>query len=206
MNLLKCYTIISLGCVFYAVGYTFFLEPAHLAAGGISGIALMITHFYRHLDTGIIIFLLNLPLLIIGAVISGKHFLFGTIWATAISSGMISFLEQWYPLPFAACEPYTCAVLGALLTGVGMGLIFRFHATTGGTDILVHLIQKKFPQTKTGYLFLSIDTIIVLVSGFVFQDAAVVFFSGLTLFGSSLIINLILYGRNNFPPETITSV
>ncbi len=206
MNLLKCYTAISLGCVFYAVGFAFFLEPAHLAAGGVSGIALMITHFHRHLDVGTVIFLLNLPLLTIGTAISGKHFFFGTIWATVVSSGMISFFEQWFPLPFVSYDQYTCAVLGALLTGVGMGLIFRFHATTGGTDILVHLIQKKFPQTKTGYLFLLIDTVIILASGFVFRDVTVVLFSGLTLLGNSLVINLILYGRNNILSETPSSV
>jgi len=205
MNLLKCYTAISLGCIFYAVGFAFFLEPAHLAPGGISGIALMITHFYRYLDTGNVIFLLNLPLLIIGTAVSGKNFFFGTIWATAVSSGMISFFEQWFPLSFAAHDPYTCAILGALFTGIGMGLIFRFHATTGGTDILVHLIQKKFPQTKTGYLFLLIDVIIVFVSGFVFMDVAVIFYSGLSLLGNSIIINLILYGRNGFLSETTSS-
>ena len=196
MNLLKCYTAISLGCLFYAVGFAFFLEPAHLSAGGVSGIALMITHYYQSLDGGTVIFLLNIPLLALGTAVSGKRFFFGTIWATAVSSGMISFCEHRLSSS-SDFDPYTCAVLGALLTGVGMGLIFRFHATTGGTDILVHLIQRKFPDIKTGHLFLLIDTSIILVSGYVFQDIAAALFSGLTLLGSSAVINLILYGRNN---------
>ncbi|MBQ7933093.1 MAG: YitT family protein, partial [Clostridia bacterium] len=94
MNLLKCYTAISLGCLFYAVGFAFFLEPAHLSAGGVSGIALMITHYYQSLDGGTVIFLLNIPLLALGTAVSGKRFFFGTIWATAVSSGMISFCEH----------------------------------------------------------------------------------------------------------------
>lgn len=193
MNVLKRYTVITLGCAVYAAGFALFLEPAHLAAGGVSGIAVLVTHFWKAIDGGTVIFLLNLPLLILGTAVFGRRFFFGTVWATVVSSGMISFAEHFVYAPVGD-DPYFCAVMGALFTGVGMGMIFRCHVTTGGTDIVVRLIQKKIPNVKTGYIFLFVDSMVVLASGFVFGDVAAVVYSGLSLTLNTLVLNLVIYG------------
>ena len=193
MKRLKRYGVITVGCVLYAVGFALFLEPAQLAAGGVSGIAVLVTHFYSRIDGGTIIFLLNLPLLIIGSAVFGGRFFFGTIWATTISSVLISYAEHFLYIP-KGDDRYFCAVMGALLTGLGMGLIFRCHATTGGTDIVVHLIQRKIPDVKAGYIFLLVDAAVVLASGVVFESAATIFYSALALTANTLVLNLVLYG------------
>ena len=193
MDVLKRYAVITFGCALYAAGFAWFLEPAHLAAGGVSGIAVLVTHFYETIDGGTVIFLLTLPLLIVGSAVFGGRFFFGTVWATVVSSGMISFAEH-FVYPTVGDDRYFCAVMGALFTGVGMGLIFRRHATTGGTDIVVRLIQRKLPDIKTGYIFLFVDAAVVLASGFVFGDAAAVFYSGLSLAVNTLVLNLVIYG------------
>ncbi|MGN1345547.1 MAG: YitT family protein [Eubacteriales bacterium] len=193
MDVLRRYTVITLGCALYAAGFALFLEPAHLAAGGVSGIAVLVTHFWEAVDGGTVIFLLNLPLLLVGSLVFGGRFFFGTVWATVVSSGMISLAEHFMYAPIGD-DRYFCAVMGALLTGVGMGMIFRCGATTGGTDIVVRLIQRRVPKIKTGYLFLFVDAAVVLASGVVFGDAATVVYSALSLAANTLVLNLMLYG------------
>ena len=193
MKLLKRYTLITFGCVLYAAGFSLFLEPADIAAGGVSGIAVIATHLWNSIDGGTVIFLLNLPLLIVGSAVFGGRFFFGTVWATAVSSAMISFAEH-FVYPPVGDDRYFCAILGALLTGIGMGIIFRCHATTGGTDIVVHLIQRKIPNIKAGYIFLLVDAAVVLASGVVFESAATIFYSALALTANTLVLNLTLYG------------
>lgn len=195
MDVLKRYTVITFGCALYAAGFALFLEPAHLAAGGVSGIAVIVTHFLDAVDGGTVIFLLNMPLLIAGSFVFGGRFFFGTVWATAVSSAMISYAEHFVHPPVGD-DRYFCAVMGALFTGIGMGMIFRCHATTGGTDIVVRLIQRKIPDMKTGYIFLFVDSAVVLAAGLVFRDVGTTFFSGLSLAGNTLMLNLVLYGMS----------
>ena len=75
-----------------------------------------------------------------------------------------------------------------------MGLIFRCNATTGGTDIVVHLIQRKMPDVKAGYIFLFVDAAVVLTAWVVFGDIGTMFYSGLALAANTLVLNLTLYG------------
>ncbi len=193
MDILKRYCIITAGCALYAAGFALFLEPADLAAGGVSGIAVIVTHLWNAIDGGTVIFLLNLPLLIVGSAVFGGRFFFGTVWATTVSSAMISFAEHAV-YPPVGDDRYFCAVIGALLTGIGMGLIFRCNATTGGTDIVVHLIQRKMPDVKAGYIFLFVDAAVVLTAWAVFGDIGTMFYSGLALAANTLVLNLTLYG------------
>ncbi len=197
MEVLKRYSLITVGCAVYATGFALFLEPVNLAAGGVSGIAVIIVHFLDMLDSGSVIFMLNLPLLITGAVVFGGKFFFGTIWATAASSGMISLFEHIMQHGNLSEDRFLCAMMGALLTGAGMGLIFRYGATTGGTDIVVRLIQRKIPHLKTGYIFLLVDSAIVITAGFVFRDAGTAVYSGISLAVNIFILNLVIYGTKH---------
>lgn len=193
MDILKRYTLITAGCALFAAGFSLFLEPADIAAGGVSGIAVIVTHLWNAIDGGTVIFLLNLPLLIVGSAVFGGRFFFGTVWATTISSVMISFAEH-FVYPPVGDDRYFCAVTGAVLTGIGMGLIFRCNATTGGTDIVVHLLQRKMPEVKTGYIFLLVDAAVVLAAWAVFGDIGTMFYSALALTANTLVLNMTLYG------------
>ena len=192
MKLLKKYFIITLGCLIYALGFALFLGPSDLAAGGVSGISVIITHFFRQIDKGILILVLNLPLLLIGTIVFGGKFFFGTVYATVFSSLFITFFEMFLTPPTV---DYVCSALaGALLTGIGMGMIFREEATTGGTDIVVRLIQKRKPHLRTGNIFLIVDSIIVFAAGIVFKNFNVMIYSAASLWANTYIFNLVLYG------------
>lgn len=194
MDLLKRYGIITLGCLIFAAGFALFLKPAEIAPGGVSGIAILISHFYPKLDSGIVILSLNVPLLIAGTVILGRQFLAGTLWATLLSSAFISVFEAIVREPITE-SALICAVLGSFCLGVGLALVFRENATTGGTDIAVKLIQRKVPRLKTGSVFMIFDSIVVISSGIVFRDFGAALYSGSSLVLSMLIFNYVFYGR-----------
>ena len=79
---------------------------------------------------------------------------------------------------------------------VGIGLVFKAGATTGGTDIIVKLLRLRFPHLKTGSLFLITDAIIVTSSAFVFKDLDVALYAGLVVFINSVLLDVVLYGRD----------
>lgn len=201
MTVPKKFLSITVGCALYALGFSLFLEPASLAAGGISGVAVLITHFLKDTDGGTVIFLLNLPLLSVGVAVFGLRFFFWTIYATAAFSGMISIIENFtLAVSFLSAlsdDPFLCAIAGGVLTGFGMAMIFHCHATTGGTDIIVKLIRLKLPSIKEGYIFLIADSAVVIASGIVFRDISTAIYSGLALVANSLTLNAALYGVSN---------
>lgn len=189
----KRYFIITSGCVLYGLGFAFFIEPSGLAPGGVSGVAVILSKYITLIDSGSIILLLNLPLLITGAAVFGWKFFSGTVWATVFSSFVISLCEAFFS-PAQSADQLCCAVAGGIFIGVGIGLVFRENATTGGTDIIVRLLQKKFPYIRSGNIFMMVDSAVVISSGLVFRDLETSVYSGISLAVSTYIFNCILYG------------
>lgn len=195
--MIKRYAAITAACVIYAAGYTCFLSHNHLAPGGVSGLAVILGE-YLPLNHGMIILCLNLPLLAIGAFTFGKDFLLSTLYATVISSLFIS-LASFLPPSFLPLtqDLLTAGLAGGVLTAVGMGIIFRQSATTGGTDILVRLIQKKIPHIRTGIIFLTVDSCIVALSAIVFGNITSALYAAISLFANTKVFDAILYGTTS---------
>ncbi len=187
------YFLITLGCVLFALGFSLFIEPASLAPGGVSGIVVILSHFVDKIDSGLFFLLLNLPLLIIGAFVFGVKFFIGTVYATLVSSTVMSLFGALFPAPLSD-DKFCLSLAGAVLTGTGLGLVFREGATTGGTDIIARLIQKKYPYLRIGYIFIILDSAIVLCSGIVFRDINTIIYSAFAVTASSLVFNYVLYG------------
>ena len=195
--MIKKYSVITAACVIYALGYACFLSPNQLAPGGISGLAVVLGEFIP-IDEGIIILCLNTPLLIAGAIVFGSQFFFSTIYATVISSLFIS-AASYLPdvfLPLTG-DLLTAGLAGGVMTAVGMGLIFRQGATTGGTDIIVRLIQRGVPHIKTGVLFMAVDSCIVVLSAVVFGNVNLALYAAVALFANTKVFDAILYGTNS---------
>ncbi|GIN84200.1 membrane protein [Heyndrickxia sporothermodurans] len=158
---------IIIGSLLVSVAYNLFLIPHEILSSGLSGIAIMlglITPF----NTGVLNFLLNLPLLIIGVFKLGKRFILYTILSVVI----ISLGLYIVPIKQISTEPILSSLFGGVLTGIGVGLIFRVSASSGGFDILAMLLNKKkdFPL---GALLSAMNGVVVLISGFIFGwDAA----------------------------------
>ncbi|MDE7113951.1 MAG: YitT family protein, partial [Acetatifactor sp.] len=88
------------------------------------------------------------------------------------------------------------AMVGGALIAVGMGLVFKAGATTGGTDIVVKLLRLKMPFMKTGSLFLTLDAIVVTTSALLFRDIERALYAGMAIFITSVVLDVVLYGRD----------
>lgn len=186
------YLTITVAAVIYAVAVSLFLDPNSLAPGGVTGIAIILNRI-TGLETGTWMFAVNIPILIIGMWKFGWRFILSTLYCTLAMSCMTNLLS---PVGALTTDPLLAALVGGSLMAVSLGLVFRAGATSGGTDIIVKLLRLQFPHLKTGLLFLLTDAVIVTASAFVFQDIDTALYAGLVVFVNSILLDLVLYGRD----------
>ena len=184
--------MMTLASGIYAVAVSLFLDPNSLAPGGVTGIAIILNRI-TGLETGTWMFAVNIPILLIGTWKFGWKFILSTLYCTALSSYFTNLLA---PFGAVTADPLLAALVGGALMATGLGLIFKAGATSGGTDIIVKLLRLKFPHLKTGALFLLTDAIIVTASAFVFQDIDTALYAGLVVLVNSLLLDVVLYGRD----------
>ena len=187
---LKNLLFIAIGSLIYAVGISSFLDPNQLAPGGITGIVVILNRLV-HIETGTLYLLLNVPLVVLGIWKFGLRFMAKTAFAILLVSAFTNLLA-----PFGAltADLLMAGAVGGILIAVGIGLIFKAGATTGGTDIIIKLLRIRFRHLKTGFLFLCTDVIIVSVSGLVFQDLNLIFYALATVIISGKALDYVLYG------------
>lgn len=186
------YMLITLGAFLYAIGVSFFLDPNSLAPGGVSGLAIILNRFVP-VETGTLILIINIPIMMLGIWKFGIRFTISTIYCTVMSSVFINLLA---PVGALSEDLLLSALVGGSLMAIGLGLVFKAGATTGGTDIIVKVLRIKYPHLKTGNLFLLIDASIVTLSAFAFKDLDKALYAGITVIVASLVMDLVLYGRD----------
>ena len=187
---LKNYSMITLAAIVYAAGVSLFLDPNNLAPGGVTGIAILIGRL-SGLGTGILILLLNVPLLLLGIWKFGWKFIFSTFYAIFVISAATDMLA---PVGAVTKEQILAAAAGGALTAAGLGIVFRAGATTGGMDIVIKVLRIKYPHIRTGSLFLITDVMIASMSGLVFGNVDVVLYALIAIFIMSYVLDLVLYG------------
>lgn len=209
LEVLKKYLIITLGCLIYATGIALFVSPAKLSSGGMTGISIIVNNFIPQVPQGVWYIILNVPMIILGLIFFGWKFLLSTGYATAVSALMMSAWELILGkrgldvLPFtqgmdAATQYIIGAVVGGVLFGIGMGLIFRMGASTAGTDIIVKLLRKKFRHIPTGMISLGTDMAIVCCSLFIKNaDIQTLFYTAMSVIVFTLVFDWVLYGGSS---------
>lgn len=189
---IRDYAVITVSCLIYAIGISLFLDPNSLAPGGVTGVSIILNRLIK-VETGTLILLINIPILILGIWKFGIKFILSTLYATALTS---TFTNLLMPIGALTEEPFVAALAGSSLMALAMGWIFKCGATTGGVDIIVKVLRLKYPHLKTSSLFLMIDACVVTVSAFVFRDIDRAVYAGLTVFLTSLMLDAVLYGRD----------
>lgn len=199
INLIKKSVLIFLGSIVYSLGVALFLDPNAIASGGVTGIAIIIDYVTGGaVGTGWIILIINVPLFVIGAIFFGRSFIISSLIATALSSGLIE-LWSYTVTPYIPQMQNTliAPIVGGALFGGGLGLIFRAGSSTGGTDIIVKLLHKKFRYLKTGIISMLIDVVIVGVSGLIYKDLELLILTVLSIFVFTVLFDFTLYGGNS---------
>lgn len=184
------YLVIAFASVFYAIGISLFLDPNKLAPGGITGIAIIINRFID-MPTGVLVLIMNVPIMIIGIWKFGLKFFVSTIVATILGSVFIDVAAKF---PVATNDLLLCSLIGGIFMGVSIGLIFKVGASTGGTDIIARLLKLRLPHVETGKLFIIVDIIIVLASAIAFRDIELAAYAGICVFVSGKTLDFVLYG------------
>ncbi len=186
------YIMITVASFLYAVAVSLFLDPNSLAPGGVTGIAIIMNRI-TGLETGTWVFCINVPILVLGTWRFGWRFIFSTMYCTATTSLFINLIAPFGPV---TSDLFLAALAGGALMAVGIGLVFKAGATTGGTDIIIKLLRLRFPHLKTGFLFLVTDAIIVTASAFLFKNLDVALYAGLVVVINSTLLDVVLYGRD----------
>ncbi len=162
---IKDYIGITAGVLLMTLSLNMFLTPNNIAPGGISGLAIII-HSHTGWPVGLLTLAFNIPLFVIAIVVLGAHFGVKTFYATFLLGFTIDLLSG---LPVLTYNDLLAGVYGGILMGVGLGLIFKYNATTGGTDLAAAIIRHYFPQMSMGTLMLVLDAAIIAYAGFSFS-------------------------------------
>ena len=192
LNPILQYAGILAASALYAAAIALFLDPNHLAPGGVSGIAIIINQLTQ-IPTGTLILIMNVPLMALGMWKLGFKFLLSTLVAVISSSIFTNLLAPYGPL---TTDPLLAACAGGALLAVGMGLLFKLGATSGGTDILIRVIKLKYKHLKTGSLFLITDCCVIAASALVFRNVDLALYAAIATMLSSFCLDLVLYGRD----------
>ena len=198
LHFLECVALLTVGAFIYGFGIAVFLDPNHLAPGGVSGLSIIINSVLD-IGTGVWIFLINIPIMIIGLIVFKFKFLMGTLYATALSSAIIEVIDRGFShlIPDMHDHLLIAAAAGGILVAIGIGLVFRGGGSTGGFDIIVKLLRRKFRHMKTGVLYLALDITVITLSAIVFHDVLVAMYAAVTVFTNSTVLDIVLYGKDN---------
>lgn len=186
------YVIITLASVLYGIGVSMFVDPNNLAPGGVTGISIILSRVIP-LETGTIIMLINIPIILLGMWKFGLRFIISTFYATLMTSVSTNWFARFEP---ATHDVLLAALAGSTLLACAIGIIFKRGATTGGTDIIIKCLKLKFPHLKTGRLFFLTDVCIVSISALVFRDVDAALYAGIAVIVTSFILDVVLYGRD----------
>jgi uncharacterized membrane-anchored protein YitT (DUF2179 family) len=187
------YIIITIGLVMFALAWTVFLIPAQITGGGVSGIGAVL--FYATgIPVGITYFLANIFLVIIAIKVLGASFGIKTIYSMVIVSLVLTFSQQVVSEPVVD-DNFLSAVLGGILSGVGLGIVFSKGGSTGGTDIIAAIIVK-YRNVSPGRVIMYCDVIIIGSSFFVLGSVDKMVYGYVTMGVVSYALDAVLSGAN----------
>lgn len=168
MNRIKNFLLLNLGLFMVAAGIYYFLVPNNLAAGGVSGLAMVINSYMPSLPIGALMLGMNFVLFIVAIILIGKEFAVKTVYSSFALSGMVWLLEAAYPISAPIIDDLLIQLLfGIVISACGMALVFNLNGSTGGTDIIAKVLNKYF-HMPIGKGVLAADFFITLFAGVTF--------------------------------------
>lgn len=188
--LLKDALVTAFGCALFGFGFSLFLEPNGLNAGGLSGLAMVFVHLTDFGTVGLVSALMNIPLFIIAGMKIGKRFFVGSLMGMAFSS---VFIDLFAMLPIPQLEPLVGALYGGAICGVGLGFVFAAGVSTGGSDIAVRLLKLRWRNVPIGVISMSFDAAVAILTGVVYKDISVMLYSGVAIFITGQVIDIVVY-------------
>lgn len=194
-QMLKDYVIIFLGITFYSIGYNAFILPEKIVMGGVTGISSLI-YYSLGWNPAIMIWVINVSLLAIAVKFISREFTIRTIIGVTLLSLMIGITKpifEGYPLITPGEDRFMHVLIGGLLAGAGLGMVFVHNGSTGGTDIIVALINK-FSRMSMGRALQLIDIIIISSSYVLFHSFELIVYGVVFTLVVSFMVDYVVNG------------
>ena len=189
--LIRDYWMILLGALITGASYTYFFVPNNIAPGGITGVATVLNHLIGWPPVGTLSFILNIPLFLLGYKSGGKLFVLRSFIAMMLLSLFIDIL----PGDPITDDGMLASIFGGILLGIGLGLVLRAGATTGGTDLAAQMVHKRLSFISVGTFLFAIDCTVILLAGIVF-DVQAALVALIALYVSTKVMDMIIKGWN----------
>ena len=187
------YLIISFGMTLYVLSWSIFLIPAEITGGGISGLSVVVFYSSK-IPVAITYFIINVFLVLIAIKVLGANFGIKTIFSMVIATILFWVTPGMIKEPLVD-DTFLSAVLGAMMGGIGIGIVFTRGGSTGGTDIIAMIINK-YRNISPGRVIMYCDVIIIASSYLVFRSPAKLVYGYVTMWVVSYTIDAFLSGSN----------
>ncbi len=194
--------ILNFGTLVTAIGSYFFKFPNNFSTGGVTGISVVLTHYFPTMSNGTIVSVINIALLVLGLILLGKGFGFKTFYVTIAFSAMLKIMEVIWPMTQPLTDqPFMELLLGVFLPAWGSAMLFNIGSSTGGTDIIAMIVKKYF-KCHIGRALLVVDFFITLMT-FVAFGPETGLFSMVGLVIRSFAVDFFLESMNTYKYFTI---
>jgi uncharacterized membrane-anchored protein YitT (DUF2179 family) len=200
------YALLLIGATIQAIGLRLFLVPANLASGGVTGISQLINHFTGW-PIGLMVLIGNFPLFLLGwRFLGGRRFASRTAFAVISYSLIVDLLPRLHLLPVTGItdDIFLNSLYGAVVSGVGYGLVYRAGGTSGGSDVLARILNhyRSIPITQS---YLMVDSLVIFSAGFVFGWKQALY-AIITLYVSGIVSENVLEGPGTVRTALIVTV
>lgn len=181
------------GAAVYSAAVNIFLSANGISPGGFTGLATVV-NYLTAIPTGIVLFVFNIPVLILGYIKLGGAFILKTSFVTVMVSVFLDVSPNFFrPLK---TDGILASLFGGILMGLGLSLILLRGATTGGVDIIAKLVNRKYRHLSVGKIILMADGFVIILTAVIYKNAESGLYSVVAIYAATRIMDILLYGAD----------
>ena len=199
---IKEFALITIGIFLVAISVVYFFEPNNIAAGGITGLAIVINHYIPFISIGPLVLMMDAILFIVALIVLGAKFGAKTIYSSFLLSTSMWLMQTFIPINITN-DLILATIFGTLISAVGMAIVFNANASTGGTDIIAKILNKFF-HIEIGKSLLIVDFLVTLLGAVTF-GINIVLYGLLAVIINGVVIDNIIAGFKTKSEITIIS-
>ncbi len=194
-SVFRDYVLLTLGSLLIAVGVYFFKFPNHFSTGGVSGLSIILNHYFPVISQATYMFVINQLLLVVGFLVFGRSFGVRTVYCSLVMSGAAWLFEYYIPLSSPLTnQPLLELIFAVTLPAIGSAILFNLQSSSGGTDVIA-MILRRYTSLNIGISLLFVDIIITAMAGVAFGIETGLF-SVLGLMIKAVVVDMVLENIN----------
>lgn len=189
---IKELSMVIFGTLLNSAGIYYFTAPNHIAPGGITGISTVV-NYLTGFPIGVLMLLCNIPLILFALKKIGLKYIIFTFTALALFSFLVDYIYPMTPFRYSG-DLLLASVFGGALIGSGLSFIFMAGGSSGGVDIIVHLLRRKFPHLPNGMLFFFFDLFVITLASIIYKEINLALYALISVFLSARVLDAMMFG------------